>query len=202
MTQKITPISQLTESSIADVLQQELAQRLLAIRMSAALYSRRNEGRKTQELADQTVTMADELIQLFESLMTLMRLPITMLDDGFDDAVITLQKSVRESSPLRCTIDNNITETLSTAEQHALFLTLYHCVLQLMLNNGKIHPLHITLDFDNATRLGKIVIHHPEGAQILSKLLASIEQQGVCSSAVLNQEQTTLQLELAAPAQQ
>ncbi|MDQ6978750.1 MAG: hypothetical protein Q9M09_01080 [Mariprofundaceae bacterium] len=202
MTQKNIPISLLTESSIADVLQQELAQRLLAIRMSAALYSRRNEGRKTQELADQTVTMTDELIQLFESLMTLMRLPVTILDDGFDASVSTLQKTVRECSPLRCTIDNNITATLATAEQHTLFLILYHGVLQLMLNHGEIHPLHVTLDFDSATCHRKIIIHHPEGARALSQLHASIEQQGMCSAAILNQEKTTLQLELAAPAQQ
>jgi|UPI00036AA761 glucose-6-phosphate-specific signal transduction histidine kinase len=202
MTQHNIPISQLSENSIADVLQQELAQRLLAIRMSAALYSRRNEGRKTQELADQTVTMADELIQLFESLMTLMRLPNTMLDDGFDAAINTLQVSVRQCSPLRCTIDNNITTPLSNSAQHTLFLTLYHSVLQLMLNNGKIHPVHMTLDVDTATGGNTIVIHHPEGAKALSKLHASIEQQGVCSTTALDQEQTTLRLELAAPAQQ
>lgn len=184
------------ENSMADVLQQEVAQRLLAIRMNAALYSRRNEGRKTQELADQAVNMADEVIKQFEYLLHMMRLPRYAFDEGLSPAIALLKQSIEQISPLQCSFDvqQNL-DSLSASDAFFVFQILHAITLQLMLDAGKSPVVTISLSIDGDTSECLLVVYAPDSNKQLVFLRAILQRQ-TCSTVQHDAEKAMLRLAL------
>ncbi|MDQ6976109.1 MAG: hypothetical protein Q9M22_06045 [Mariprofundaceae bacterium] len=155
--QKNNNVTFFSENSMADVLQQEIAQRLLAIRMNAALYSRRNEGRETQQLANQAVCMTDEIIRHFESLLSIMRLPKLAFDQGIVNAVSVLQKDIESMGASKCIFHvPQELEKLSSSDAFFLFQIVHGIVLQFMLDAKKGAVITVELKLD--TKLQQCVM--------------------------------------------
>jgi len=192
--QKNNDLTLFTENNMADVLQQEMAQRLLAIRMNAALYSRRNEGRQTQELADQAVNMTDEVIQQFEYLLNLMRLPRVAFEQGVIHAVAVLKKSVEGMGVLRCSFDVPQTcEKFSSSDAFFVFQVLHGIVLQLMQTTEKTLALTVKLIVDADQKKCVMVIHVPNSHEQLLFLQKTLDQR-IATHVAYNSKDSELQL--------
>ncbi len=139
----------LADASLSALLQQEVSQRLLAIRMNAALYSRQNEGRKTQALSDQTVEMIDEVIRLFDSLLELMRLPLQQAQMRPSEAVSRLMEMVGEISGIPYAAEgHSCLDELPRERGMRVFDVLYHCLLQLLLEPAKVRAVTVRVQGD------------------------------------------------------
>lgn len=189
-----------SDESIAEVFHQEVAQRLLAIRMSAALYGRQNEGRKSQLLAEQTLDMVDDVIKHFGGLMDLMRLPLSVVDKGVFASLLMLAQLIGQVSSLRCAMnaDADLDELPSVTSQ-LLFHTVYTALLQLMLGANKSHDLDVNITVDAATVQLEIVF--PGAREELQRLLEVMQKQGSTLSMNLEPQRDSLKFEISLPRQ-
>ncbi len=183
-----------SEKTMADILQQEMAQRLLAIRMNAALYSRRNEGRQTQELADQAVNMTDEVIQQFEYLLNMMRLPRLAFDQGVIHAVSAMKKAVEGMGVLQCSFDvPQACDKLSSADALVIFQVLHGIVLQLMLTTKKSLSLTAKLLLNVDKKECSMIIHVANSHEQFLFLQQTLDQR-IAEQVTYNRKNSELQL--------
>ncbi len=146
MTQQQREEKPLMEQAVIELMQQEVSQRLLAIRMNTALHSRQSEGRKTQLLADQTVSMVDEVIGTFDDMLTLMKLALPDASREFPMGCQRLTKLFTQLSGSACALSGAETVAArSSTLQEKTFRLLYRCLLHLLLRPEHLQELRIEI---------------------------------------------------------
>ncbi len=160
MTQQQREEKPLIEQEVIEWMQQEVSQRLLAIRMNTALHSRQSEGRKTQLLADQTVSMVDDVIGTFDDMLALMKLALPDASCDIPTRCQRLAKLFTQLSGSACTLSGAETVTARASTlQEKTFRLLYRCLLHLLFKPERLQELRIemcaepviTLMFQTAT---------------------------------------------------